>query len=52
MQAEFVLGKWQKEEIPLVKYKIEKSVEIIESFASIGLERTMSTVNNLSFTLP
>ena len=50
MQADFVLGKWQKEEIPVVNYKIQKSVEIIESFASIGLELTMSRVNNLIYT--
>ena len=47
MQADFVLGKWDKKEIPLVKVKIEKSIEIIESFASIGIDRTMSLVNNL-----
>lgn len=52
MQADFVLGKWQKEEIPLVRYKIEKSVEAIESFAAIGLERTMSMMNNLNISLP
>lgn len=51
MQADFVLGKWQKEEIPLVRYKIEKSVEAIESFAAIGLERTMSLMNNLNISL-
>jgi len=51
MQSDFVLGKWLATETALVKYKIEKSVEIIESFASIGLERTMSNVNNLSYTL-
>lgn len=46
MQSDFVLGKWRKEELPLVRTKIERSVEIIESFAAIGLERTMSSVNN------
>lgn len=51
MQSEFVLGKWTKAELPLVKYKIEKSVEIIESYAAIGLERTMSLVNNLNYSL-
>jgi peptidyl-tRNA hydrolase, PTH1 family len=51
-QSEFVLGKWAKEEEELVKYKIEKSVETIELFASLGLERTMNTVNNLSIKLP
>ena len=50
MQSDFVLGKWQKEEIPVVNYKIQKSVEVIESFASIGLEMTMSRVNNLIYT--
>jgi PTH1 family peptidyl-tRNA hydrolase len=50
MQAEFVLSKWLPTEQILVNKKIEKSVEIIESFAAIGIERTMNTVNNLSFT--
>ncbi|RYY69825.1 MAG: aminoacyl-tRNA hydrolase [Chitinophagaceae bacterium] len=49
MQAEFVLGKWRADEIPIVKMKIDKSIEIIENFASIGLEKTMSMVNQLSF---
>ncbi len=52
MQADFVLGKWKGDEIPLVKFKVEKCVEVIESFASIGLERTMSQVNNLVIKLP
>ena len=47
MQADFVLGKWNKEEIPLVKLKIDKCIEIIESVASIGIDRTMSLINNL-----
>jgi PTH1 family peptidyl-tRNA hydrolase len=50
MQAEFVLSKWLPTEQLIVNKKIEKSVEVIESFATIGLERTMNTVNNLSFT--
>ncbi|MFZ1527119.1 MAG: aminoacyl-tRNA hydrolase, partial [Ferruginibacter sp.] len=52
LQADFVLAKWKKEEIPLVQLKIEKCVEIIESFAGIGLERTMSAYNNLIVKLP
>jgi PTH1 family peptidyl-tRNA hydrolase len=47
MQADFVLGKWRPEEIPLVKLKVEKCIDIIESFATNGLDRTMSQVNNL-----
>jgi PTH1 family peptidyl-tRNA hydrolase len=50
MQADFVLGKWKKEELPFVKLKVEKSVEIIESFAAIGIEQTMNEVNKLSIT--
>jgi len=48
-QIDFVIGKWKPEEIEQVKYKIEKSVEIIESFASIGIDRTMSEYNHLSY---
>jgi len=49
MQVEFVLGKWKNDEIPTVKYKIEKSVEIIESFATIGIDRAMTLYNNQNF---
>lgn len=48
MQAEFVLGKWRPDELPVVQLKVQKSVEIIENFATIGLDRTMSMVNQLS----
>ena len=49
MQVDYVLSKWYKEEIPVVKIKIEKCIEVIESFAAIGIDKTMSLVNNLSF---
>lgn len=48
-QVEFVLGKWLPGEQKIVQQKIEKSIEIIESFATIGLDKTMSMVNNLNF---
>jgi PTH1 family peptidyl-tRNA hydrolase len=48
MQADFVLGKWLKAEEPLVVVKIEKCIEIIESFIGAGIEHTMSTYNNIS----
>ncbi len=51
LQADFVLSRWKKEEEPLVKLKIEKCIEIIESFASIGIDKTMSAVNNLTIDL-
>ena len=50
MQAEFVLGRWWPEERPIVLQKIEKCVEAIESFAAIGIEKTMNSINNLPFT--
>ena len=46
MQIDFVLGKWNKDEVPVVTKKIEKSVETIENFIFIGLQRTMNLVNN------
>ena len=51
MQADFVLGKWRKNEEPLVKLKIDKSVEAIESFAFAGIATAMNTVNNQSYKL-
>ena len=51
MQVDFVLGKWTNAELPLVKLKLEKCVEVIQSFISIGIERTMTEVNKLDFKL-
>jgi PTH1 family peptidyl-tRNA hydrolase len=47
MQVDFVLGKWTKDEAAIVNAKIEKSVEAIENFGFIGLERTMNLINNV-----
>ncbi len=49
-QVDFVLGKWEASEQAIVNQKIEKCTEVITLFASIGLEKTMSQVNNLIFT--
>ena len=46
-QIDFVLCKWNAAEKKMVELKIEKSVEVIESFASIGLSRTMTMANAL-----
>jgi len=48
MQSDFVLGKWMAEEIPQVQLKIQKCVDTIEKFATIGIEKTMNEVNKLS----
>lgn len=50
-QVDYVLGKWSSKEEPVVAQKTDKSVEIIESFASIGLERSMNNYNKLTFPL-
>jgi PTH1 family peptidyl-tRNA hydrolase len=49
MQVEFVLSKWLKEELPIVRQKIEKCVEVIENFATIGIDKTMNIINNHNF---
>lgn len=50
-QSDFVLGKWDKNETPLVKLKIEKSLEVIETFATQGIATAMNQVNNQVFSL-
>jgi PTH1 family peptidyl-tRNA hydrolase len=51
LQAEFVLSKWKKDEEPLVKLKIDASVDAIEVFASQGLTAAMNQLNNKVFSL-
>lgn len=50
MQVEFVLSKWFPEERAIVWKKIEYCSEIIENFATIGIERTMNIVNQTKIT--
>ena len=45
-QVDYVLGKWNPEEEKLLQPRIEMAVEMIQSFAAIGLQRTMSAFNN------
>lgn len=51
LQADFVLSKWKKEEEPLVKLKIDKAVEVIESFAARGIGLTMNDVNSTEYSI-
>lgn len=44
-QVDFVLGKWTPSELPIVKEKVLKSVDIIESFAAQGIVKTMNQYN-------
>jgi len=50
-QVDFVLGKWSDDELPIVRKKVGICVEIVESFAAIGLERTMNQYNKLEIEL-
>ena len=50
-QPEFVLGRWTEAELAVVNAKVERSVELIETFATSGIERTMSQYNKLDFGL-
>jgi len=45
-QSDYVLGKWSNDENKLIGERIEKSVEAVKSFVSIGLARTMNAYNN------
>lgn len=49
MQVEFVLSSWLPGELPLVRLKIEKCIEVIEDFVTIGIDRAMSKINNVNF---
>lgn len=44
-QVDFVLGRWTPSEMPIIKEKILKAIEVIESFASQGALKTMSLYN-------
>lgn len=45
-QVDFVLGKWNAEEEKLIAPRIKIAVEMIQAFATIGLQRTMTAYNN------
>lgn len=50
-QVDFVLGRWNEAELPVVKKKIEATIEVIESFVLTGIERTMNHANKIEITL-
>ncbi len=45
-QVNYVLGEWNAEEQKLLPERVDKCIEIIKSFTTIGLSRTMSLYNN------
>jgi PTH1 family peptidyl-tRNA hydrolase len=50
-QVEYVLGKWNENELPVVQLKVSKCVELIENFVQSGIAITMNQFNNLNFSL-
>ncbi len=49
-QIDFVLSHWTAEEKPVIRKKIAKSIEIIESFVFAGIQNTMNNFNHMKFT--
>jgi PTH1 family peptidyl-tRNA hydrolase len=45
-QVDYVLGKWKPEEETALQARIELAIEMIQAFATIGIQRTMSAFNN------
>lgn len=45
-QVDYVLQRWSKQEEALLSERVEKAVQIVKSFVSIGIDRTMSDFNN------
>jgi len=44
-QVNYVLGEWGREEKKELPFKIDDSIEIIKSFGTVGIERTMNFHN-------
>ena len=51
MQADYVLSKWKKEEVPVAQQKIDSSVDAIQTFAFQGITAAMNEVNNKEYLL-
>jgi PTH1 family peptidyl-tRNA hydrolase len=45
-QVDYVLGKWNSEEEKILIPRIEMAIEMIQAFATIGVQRAMSAFNN------
>lgn len=45
-QVDFVLGKWNAEEEKLIEPRIKIATKMVQAFATIGLQRTMTAYNN------
>ncbi|MBE0650905.1 MAG: aminoacyl-tRNA hydrolase [Bacteroidales bacterium] len=45
-QVDFVLGQWSQKETNVMIPRVEKAVEIIQSFVAAGIDNTMNLYNN------
>ncbi len=45
-QVDYVLGRWSSSEVKLLIPRVEKAVEMIKSFVTLGIDRTMNLYNN------
>lgn len=45
-QIDYVLGQWNEEENKTLQERIEQSINFINGFCTIGVEKTMSAYNN------
>ncbi|MBG0782375.1 MAG: aminoacyl-tRNA hydrolase [Bacteroidales bacterium] len=45
-QVDFVLGRWKPSEIDVVEPRLDVAAEMVLSFTTIGIERTMTKYNN------
>lgn len=45
-QIDYVLGEWTPDELKVLPERIDRVIEIIKSFGTIGLARTMNQFNN------
>ena len=44
-QSNYVLGEWSSEELESLEQKIEYSIQMIKSFCTLGISRTMNEYN-------
>lgn len=44
-QVDYVLGEWDEEELKTMPERLDKSIEVIKSFATAGINNTMNTFN-------
>ncbi len=45
-QVDFVLGQWSQKEVNTMIPRVEKAVEIVQSFVAAGVDNTMNLYNN------